>query len=303
MLTIITAVYNQLARTQAYWQSLLLHSPNDPWEIIWIDDCSTDGTPEWLQSIQSDRCRVILNKKNQGFAANNNKGARIALGDRLLLLNNDLILTENWLQPLLKNLELAPEIGIVGNVQIEVASGKMDHAGVWFDLVGCPAHEHKGESVKQLKGPGNFCVAVTAACWLIKRDLFLASGGFDERYKNGGEDIDLCLRLHKMGYQQFVSYESIIYHHVHSSPGRKLRDLENQALFLNNWGRYTCGLGERDWPVQYIKRILRKPSQANAIKLIDATLRILGLRTGPSKWASARRERLIRIATEQGKRQ
>jgi GT2 family glycosyltransferase len=292
-LSIITATFNNLEITQAYWNSLVRHPPPEPWEIIWIDDCSTDGTCEWLKSIGSDNCRVILNTKNQGFAANNNLGARLARGDRLVFLNNDLILTENWLHPLLNKLEANPKIGIIGNVQLEVASGKIDHAGVWFDLAGCPAHSHKGQAVEQIHGKGVYCEAVTAACWLVKKAIFISCGGFDEQYINGAEDIDLCLRLYKQGYQHFVSYESVIYHHVHSSPGRKLKDIQNQALFLQKWGEFTSELGERDWPREYLKRILKHPTQINATKTLDALLRFVHLKSGSSNWATRRREKLI----------
>lgn len=103
MITIITAVYNQLSLTQAYWRSLLRHHPNQPWEIIWIDDFSTDGTRKWLKSIESENCRVIFNEENRGFATNNNLGASLAKGETLAFLNNDLELQEGWLDPLLES--------------------------------------------------------------------------------------------------------------------------------------------------------------------------------------------------------
>jgi len=291
--SIITATFNKLELTKIYWESLVHNPPSETWEIIWIDDGSTDGTREWLKSIESDTCRVILNNQNQGFAANNNLGAQHAQGDRLLFLNNDLILTKDWSDPLFKTLEGSQNIGVIGNVQIEVASGKIDHAGVWFDLTGCPAHLHKGNPVKHLKGQGNFFKAVTAACWLMHKKTFLAAGGFDERFTNGGEDIDLCLKLHKQGYHHWVDYRSQVRHHVSASPGRKLMDNKNQAIFITRWGELTSQFGQEDWPREYLKRILKHPTHINATKTLDALLRLAYLKRGPSKWATKRREKLI----------
>ena len=292
--SIISATFNKLELTKAYWESLISNPPSLKWEIIWIDDGSTDGTRDWLDSIRSDNCRVILNKHNQGFAANNNLGAKHANGEILCLLNNDLILTENWFPPLFQRINSSHKSGIIGNVQLQVRNGLIDHAGVYFDLCGCPAHLHKNKSPKKLRGEGKPCIAVTAACWLIKRDVFLNAGGFDESYRNGAEDIDLSLRIHQLGFTNFISYESVIYHHVSSSPGRKLKDLENQALFLKRWGETTAKYGQYDWPKQYLIRSLNNPRKINGPKFLDALLRILKLRHGDSKWAKSRRERLSR---------
>ena len=293
MITIITAVYNQLSLTQAYWESLLRYPPHVPWEIIWIDDCSTDGTREWLKSIESDSCRVILNEKNQGYAANNNLGASLARGDTLIFLNNDLELHEGWLEPLLESLDRVENIGIVGNIQVQYSTGLIDHAGVWFDLVGCPGHLHKGLNTKNIKNSGTFCKAVTAACWATRKKTFELVGGFDTAFRNGAEDFDLCLKLHQLGYRHWVDYRSTVSHHVSASPGRKLLDTKNQAIFLQRWGELTSKFGQEDWPREYLKRILKHPTQVNATKTLDALLRFVHLKSGSSNWATRRREKLI----------
>ena len=88
------------------------------------------------------------------------------------------------------------KVGAVGNIQINPQTRLVDHAGVAFDLEGVPFHARKNRKrkadISRKEWP-----AVTAACMGIDRELFMEFGGFDSIYRNGAEDIDLCLRLNK----------------------------------------------------------------------------------------------------------
>lgn len=293
MISIVTATYNKLELTQAFLDSLLAYCPSQPWEMVWVDDGSTDGTRDWLGTLPASRHRIIFNDKNSGYAASNNRGARLAQGEILIFLNNDLILTPGWLEPLIAALWSVPDIGMVGNVQISCASRLIDHAGVFFDLSGVPGHRLKNHPRGALRKCGVFSPAVTAACCAVKRDVFLNEGGFDEVYINGSEDFDLCLRLGRSGYRHWVDYRSVVWHHVSSSPGRKKHDLINQARFLTRWGELTASYGQRQWPGEYLTRVWRNPRQVNIIKFADALLRLLKLKRGDSAWAARKRAQLI----------
>lgn len=295
--SIITATFNKLELTQAFWASLLTYPPSLTWEMIWVDDGSTDGTREWQRTLPAPLCRSLFNDENLGYAGANNLGAKHATGEILAFLNNDLVLTNGWFSPLYHTLQSSSGIGIVGNVQLSIATGLIDHAGVRFDLVGVPTHNLKNRSRIALRGNGVSSNAVTAACWLVCRKVFLENVGFDEAYRNGCEDIDLCIRLGNTGYRHWVDYRSVIWHHVSSSPGRKAHDLQNQARFLRQWSHVTSKWGQADWPRAYISRILINPKQINGIKTIDALLRILYLRHGDSAWAALRRKKLMNLST------
>ena len=297
-LSIITATFNNLELTKAYWESLINNQPSLPWEIIWIDDCSTDGTREWLKSIESENCRVILNTKNLGFSANNNLGAHHAKGEILCLLNNDIILITGWFEPMLRALSQNEAVGIVGNVQLRVDTQRVDHAGIWFDLVGLPNHAYQRRTADCIKGAGRHYSAVTAACWLIKKERFISCGGFDTVYRNGYEDIDLCLRLNKAGYQHWVAYESRILHHVSSSEGRTRHNCSNIKHFLQRWAAFSGAIGQQEWHSYYLKRIIKKPLQLNLPKTIDACLRALKLRSGDSNWAKKTRKGFLSAADQ-----
>ena len=254
-LSIIVSTVNCLPLTRQFLASFEDTKPPLPYEIIITDNASSDGTREFLSSLKTPY-RVFLRDKRYSFAENNNFGADMANGKVLILLNNDLILTYGWLQPMLKLINSGDNIGAVGNIQRRPETGLIDHAGIAFDLAGVPFHIRKNR--RRLPSPPyRECNAVTAACMMIKKDVFQKIGGFDESYRNGSEDIDLCMRLRQAEYRIVVSYESVIYHKGGSSPGR-FDDVDaNVALFLNRWQPLTSIWGQQEWPQEYFHRYAR----------------------------------------------
>ena len=100
--SIIIPLYNCLPLTQAMLASLQATLPGRlKHEIVFIDDGSTDGTREWLRTLRGPEFNVLLNERNLGYAASNNRAANVARGEFLALLNNDLILQPGWLEPML----------------------------------------------------------------------------------------------------------------------------------------------------------------------------------------------------------
>src|SRR5687768_7259087 len=184
-----------LASLQATLPAGLTH------EIIYVDDGSTDGTRAWLQSLAGPPFRVLLNERNLGYAIGNNRGAAIARGEFLVLLNNDLVLLPGWLEPMLAaHAALGARAGVIGNVQRDAKTGEIDHAGLVVNVTGKPVHARTLPSRwARFFNPQGEVPAVTGACLLIERALWQQLGGFDEAYVNGGEDIDLCFRARASG--------------------------------------------------------------------------------------------------------
>ncbi len=232
--SIITPLFNRLDLTRAYLSSLESTLRQWRYEIILIDDGSTDGTRDFLRTLPPERCRIVLNDAPQGYAANNNAGARLARAPLLCLLNNDTVLLPRWLEPMARLANTLPDVAFVGNVQREPVSGLIDHYGIFFDHEGQAIHAGKNAAIAPaedyLEWP-----AVTAACGVVRRQVFLDLGGFDETFRNGFEDVDFCLRAHTRGYRHFVANRSVIYHHVSASPGRKAHDQPNFRLFRERW--------------------------------------------------------------------
>ncbi len=269
-LSVVTALYNCLDYTKAYLASLeeTLDGVGIHYEVILVDDGSSDGTREFLATLGGPY-RVILNAENLGYAGANNRGVQAAKGEVLALLNNDLVLTGRWLEPMLKGLETLPEAGIVGNIQMSTSTGLVDHAGVFFDRNGRPAHARKGRKAIP-KGEFREWYAVTAACIVLRKSVFEEIGGFDEGYRNGTEDIDLCVRLRKAGYKHYVANTSIIQHHVSVSPGRVVHDDANMDRFVEKWQATTIEWGKREWAREYLQRYARRWWRYNFTKFWKA---------------------------------
>lgn len=209
-------------------------------ELNIVDDGSTDGTREWLQASCPPGWQVVLNESNLGYAASHNRAVERARSDILVLVNGDLVVRPLWLEPILATLDKNPEAFAVGNRQITVENAVLDHAGITFLPGGTPDHV-RDEFTKQRE-----FTAVTFACAAVRKDKFLALGGFDESYRNGVEDIDLCLRARMRGWPCFVAHESVVDHHVSASPGRKDAESEYERLFQRRWNNMAVQWG-RDW--------------------------------------------------------
>ncbi len=271
-LSIITAVYNCLDYTKNYIYSLensLKKFTNLEYEILIVDDCSSDGSRKYLKSIESNVIRVFFNDSNMGFSWNNNFGASKAKYDIYAFLNNDLVLKEGWLEPMIDVLDLYDNAGSVGNIQVNPNTGLIDHAGIFFDLLGKPAHAWKN----RLKPPKQKITewnAVTAACMIVKKEIFWEVNGFDISYINGCEDVDFCIKLKKAGYNNYVANTSVIKHHVSTSEGRHDFNAKNTEILLKKWHSVTENWGESEWPIAYLQRYARQWWRFNIVKLIKA---------------------------------
>lgn len=207
-----------------------------PCEIIVIDDASTDGTADYLQSLGSS-VRVIHNSSKKSFSQNNNQAAREALGEFLCLLNDDTVVTEGWLEKMLAIQNQDPHVGLVGNRHLDSKTGQIRHAGMVFNTHGRPLPLYT-------KQPANFWPALInqefqilkATCWLVRKRLFLELGGFDTDFENGYEDTDFCLRVRQRGYKCFYAAESVIYHAMGPVPHTLNQEARNWELFRCKWG-------------------------------------------------------------------
>lgn len=252
------------------------------YEVLIANDVSVDGTEKYLESLSSPYRVFHQTGCSQGFAKNNNWLVREAKGDYLLFLNNDAFVKGDWLTPMLHVFEKYSKVGFVGNVQKLHGTQRYDHMGVVFSPLGNPRHYGQGFFHRPFKGEVKKWSAVTAACCLIKRDLFNELGGFDENFLNGCEDVDLCIRLNRAGYNNYVVHDSVIDHVKGATTGRKDRNEENFALLMEKWGEDIRG----NESVQdsllhartYLFRPFFKPLGTNIKKFLDALLIFTRLR-------------------------
>jgi GT2 family glycosyltransferase len=226
-LSFIVPLFNHVEESKVMLKTLIETIPaNTNYEILLINDASTDGTREWLNTLQVPHVKIIHNETNQGFAKTNNIAVRQASGEILVLLNNDLVFDSDWLTPMLSILNTEDlKAGVVGNIQYKVINHEIDHAGV--------ALSHKSQFIHKTSFDADKLyskeLAVTGACMMIKKTDFDRVSGFSEEFVNGCEDLDLCFKLKSEGHSIYLSHKSKIHHHVSLS-----RDLTNPQNELNS---------------------------------------------------------------------
>lgn len=243
--SIIIPTWNKLELTRQCVTALASKTADCSFEVIIVDNGSTDGTPEFLQTLGGD-VRTLLNAENLGFAVACNQGARVARGKYLVFLNNDTIPQDGWLKPLVSEVDEHPEVGIAGS-KLLFADGSVQHAGVVFMRSRRSAYHiyqaalSASPSVNQRRE----FQAVTAACMLVRRELFEEVHGFDEQFINGFEDVDLCLKVREKGYHIVYQPRSVVYHLESQTPGRKDHEVHNSRLLEERWGSHWW-LGDED---------------------------------------------------------
>ncbi|MCC6141056.1 MAG: glycosyltransferase [Nitrospira sp.] len=235
--SIVIPVWNKLELTRQCLIALGPATEEVSFELIVVDNHSTDGTPAFLASLGGD-VRIISNDDNLGFAKACNQGASVASGEYLVFLNNDTIPLKGWLSALVEEVKANPDVAVVGS-KLLYQNGTVQHAGVAIDRHNLtPYHIYNGFAADHpAVNKRRELNAVTAACLLIRRSVFAELGGFDEGFRNGFEDIDLCLKVREKRGRIVYQPRSVLYHLESQTPGRKDHDQANAGRLHQRWGR------------------------------------------------------------------
>lgn len=295
-ISFIIPLFNRLDLTRPCLESLRASLPPGlAHEIILIDDGSTDGTREWLASLTTPPHVALFNERNSGYACANNRAASRARGTYLALVNSDLAFAPGWLEPMLRAFTRCSDAGIVGNRQVRALTGELDHAGLVINVKGKPEHlDHRYGRLHLFRAYSER-PAVTGACCVAPRALFLELGGFDENFRNGGEDVDFCFRLRQRGRRVLVANRSVVRHFVSASPGRKTRDEHNSRRLCRKWRDQLIQDGARFWPRVYLHEHWHEPRDYDHALQWQALARRLGLVRRPAAYALALLARNIAI--------
>ncbi|MDT8409106.1 MAG: glycosyltransferase [Wenzhouxiangellaceae bacterium] len=240
--SIIVPVYNQLHFTANCLQSLVSVRTRTQFEIIVVDDGSSDGTRRWLKRCKG--IRTLRNRRNLGFIGTCNRGAEIARGRYLVFLNNDTWVTDDWLDALIEPMRRDPDVGIVG-ARLVFADGSLQEAGgiVFSDASGW----NYGRGDDPDRPQYNFVSEadyVSGACLAIARERFGALGGFDDYYAPAYyEDTDLCFRVREQGLKVLYQPRSTVIHFegatsgTDESSGAKRYQAINREKFRARWAK------------------------------------------------------------------
>jgi tetratricopeptide (TPR) repeat protein len=181
-----------------------------------VDNASTDGTVEYLRNLVEEHSnyKLIENKENKGFAAGNNQGVAVASGEYVCLLNNDVLVSDGWLESLVESLGKDEKIGMVGPITNSISGRQMVNSIPYTDDAGF--HEFSQKIRKACYGRLTPRYRIAGFAVLLKKSLYEDVGGLDESFGTGNyEDDDLCLKIREKGYAIMVD-ESVFIHHYRS---------------------------------------------------------------------------------------
>jgi O-antigen biosynthesis protein len=211
--SIVMLTYNELACTRECLESIARHTP-EPHEIILVDNGSSDGTLPYLRELSAadPRYRLLENGENLGFALGCNLGMRQARGGRILLMNNDVVVTRGWLGGMLECLEREPAAGIVGPMTNEVA-GPQKVAGTSYRNTA--EMEEFARAFTRTNGGRRIPVPrLVGFCMLFTRELLEKVGELDPSFGSGNfEDDDFCLRAALAGLGCAIAGDVFIHHY------------------------------------------------------------------------------------------
>jgi len=242
LVSIIVLTYNGLDYTKEFVNSVLKNT-NENYELIIVDNASTDHTVQYLKELEKNlkHIKVIFNKENLGFPAGVNQGIVASSGSYILLANNDILVTEGWLERLIEVAESDYHIGIVGPICNEVSGVQKDNNAKYNSIEEMLKYAENVRTEK--KGMVLEFPRITFLCALIKKELVYKIGGLDERFSPGNfEDDDFSLRTQLAGFKAVVAKDIFIHHFgskSFTSDGIEnyTKRLEtNKKIFIEKWG-------------------------------------------------------------------
>ena len=230
-----------MSQLQQCIKSIESKTTYENYEIIIVNNGSTDS--ETLSYLKGQSHKVVNFNQSFNFSKIMNYAAKHSNACHLLFLNDDTeVVNGDWLHAMLEHSQ-RPEVGIVGGLLLypgqNLNSSRIQHAGVVIGVGGVAGHAFR----RQLFASGNYfklhrvirdCSAVTAACAMMRMDVFRSIGGFDEKYRVAFGDVDLCLRLREKGYLVVYTPYSILYHHESASRG-KLHPIKDELHAIARW--------------------------------------------------------------------
>ncbi|TNE34532.1 MAG: glycosyltransferase family 2 protein [Alphaproteobacteria bacterium] len=225
--SIIVVSYNTREMTLKCLETVFAETRHTPFELIVLDNASTDGSAKALCDSYANRARIICSEENVGFAAANNIAAREATGEYLLLLNPDTEVLDGAIDNLLSFCGENPNARIWGGRTL-FADRSLNPTSCWSKMTCWSLASQafglssifRNSSLFNPEGMGSWdrqgirkVDIVTGCFFLISRDFWNELGGFDKEFFMYAEEADLCLRAAKQGAVPMVSSNATIIHH------------------------------------------------------------------------------------------
>ena len=240
MVSIIIPTRDQASPLKKCVYSIFEKTDYPAYELIVLDNESQDSEAlEFLADLEKrDDVRVERIDDAFNYSRLNNRGVELSRGSFVALLNNDVeVLHADWLTEMVSR-AMQPKVAIVG-ARLWYPNGTIQHGGVILGAGGIAGHAHIGLRRGE---PGYFArahlaqdiSAVTTACALVKREVYLQVGGFDENLAVTFNDVDFCLRLREAGYRILWTPYAELIHHESASRGFDDSSAETSPISSGN---------------------------------------------------------------------
>ena len=238
--SIVMPVYNQLIFTKGCLESIRKHS--EPAEIIVIDNGSSDGTKEFLAAYPD--IIVITNDENRGFAGACNQGAKAAKGDWVVILNNDVIVSDGWLIGLVEFAETR---------RLDIVTPAIREGDLNYDI-----DSYSREFIRTMAGVARIGEA-DGICFMVRRVVFDTIGYLDENFLIGQfEDVDFFRRAKTAGFKLGITGRSFIHHF-----GSITQDSIRRVKTVKPYEAINRAYYQRKWKLNWWKRFWeRRQSKA-----------------------------------------
>ena len=247
LISIIIPNKDESATLKKCIDSILSKSTYDNYEILVVENNSTGKEifAYYEKLKQHNNIRIVTWDGSFNYAAINNFAARQAKGELLLFLNNDVsIISPDWLEQMAMH-AVRREIGAVG-AKLYYPDDTIQHAGVVLKIGPVAGHSHKHLDRWEVGSFGRMTFAqdvagVTAACLMVRKNVFEEAGGFDEQFVVAYNDVDLCLKIREKGYINLFTPFAELYHYESKTRGyeetpEKIKRFEGeQKKWLSKW--------------------------------------------------------------------
>lgn len=237
LVSIVMLSWNAAQFTKLALESIRRYTSGE-YEIIIVDNGSAPETVEWLRTLED--VRVIYNAENRGYAGGNNQALAAARGEYIVLLNNDVVVTEGWLDDLLCAFDRVPGLGVSAPRSNRIAGDQIVADAVYGNVN--EMHEFARGRRSFFRAQGYLTDRAIGLCLCVDRRVIEEIGGFDEQYGAGNfEDDDFCLRVRAAGYRIFVCNDVFIHHF--GSQTFAANKVDWTATMRENWTRFAAKWG------------------------------------------------------------
>jgi GT2 family glycosyltransferase len=246
LMSIVIVTYNTKTLLLECLKSIYSLNNGPKIEVIVVDNNSSDGTAIAIKK-HYPQAKIIINKTNEGFAKGNNRAIKISSGRYIMFLNSDTVVPEQMINKMLGYMEDNPKVGVLGCKLIR-RDGKIQLSAAWFPNIfstiwgGEIIPKGLGRIFKVDKFPGQIYLTekmhnsiqevdwIVGACMIVRREVNIEAGIFDENIFLYGEEVEWCFRIKKIGWKVVYYPYAYVYHYGLEKPDIRRKETIERSI-------------------------------------------------------------------------